>query len=224
MLPMARPRVHLLVSTALAWWTWRRWGPAGALAALVAGVLLDADHLVDYAFTGRGRRRTHYFAPLHGWEYPLTLALIALKGQASNAKGPVSDATSAQTDGEILIPTPPSGRHRWPAGRRRPLGERGRHPLARTRPRGQPWLRNGTPLARRRTRRSVPAWPAGAAAGLALGWALHLIIDVLSNRPRHPGVYLVLYRLAYAFRREATGWEDNRRFHSWAARPWWTWI
>lgn len=155
MLPMARPRVHLLFSLALAWWTWRRWGPAGALAALVAGVLLDADHLVDYAVTGRGRRRTHYFAPLHGWEYPLTLALIALKGQASNVNGPPGDATSA---------------------------------------------------------------------GLALGWALHIIIDVLSNRPRHPGVYLVLYRLAYAFRREATGWEDNRRFHSWAARPWWTWI
>jgi hypothetical protein len=66
--------------------------------------------------------------------------------------------------------------------------------------------------------------PVGAAlAGLAAGMWLHLLHDVLSNRPRHAGVYSLAYRLKHRFRKEATGWSKETGFHSWSALPWYRW-
>jgi hypothetical protein len=69
---VARPRVHLAVSLALAaaqYGRTRRLLPA--LAPLVGGFLVDADHLVDhwlYRALPRGAKE-RIILPLHGWEY-----------------------------------------------------------------------------------------------------------------------------------------------------------
>jgi hypothetical protein len=81
---MARPAVHLLVSTGLATYQWIRTGRlAPTLAPLVTGFLIDGDHLVDHVRyhrsgkTGDGR----VILPLHGWEYvPLLLLVERLLG------------------------------------------------------------------------------------------------------------------------------------------------
>ena len=65
--------------------------PAAALAFSAAGVLVDADHVVDYwRETGLNFRRqdfldhfsvhqpAHLVLPLHGWEWPLALAVAGL--------------------------------------------------------------------------------------------------------------------------------------------------
>jgi hypothetical protein len=61
-------------------------------------------------------------------------------------------------------------------------------------------------------------------AGLTAGLVLHLVQDVLTNRPRHSGVYLLAYRLAHRFDRDRIGWEKHATFHEWSGRPWYTWI
>jgi len=67
--------------------------------------------------------------------------------------------------------------------------------------------------------------PAVAAAlvGVALGMGLHLAVDVAGNRPEHPGVYALLYRLRHGFRREATGWTEEGGFHDWSGLEWHEW-
>lgn len=70
---MPRPRYHTALALSLAAITvatTRR--PKDALPILVAGVLVDLDHLVDYAYY-RLRGPGRFFAPLHGWEYVLGL-------------------------------------------------------------------------------------------------------------------------------------------------------
>jgi len=75
---VARPRVHLAASlglSALVWFRGRRALPA--LAPLVSGFLVDADHLVDYwLFRSRPARQRQIFLPAHGWEYVALLAII----------------------------------------------------------------------------------------------------------------------------------------------------
>lgn len=78
---MARPRTHVLSSLPLAYLISHRWGWAGALGALAAGVMIDGDHLVDYAWTRISRERNHFLAPLHGWEVALGLTLLASKAR-----------------------------------------------------------------------------------------------------------------------------------------------
>ena len=56
------------------------------------------------------------------------------------------------------------------------------------------------------------------------GLALHLVQDVIANRPRHAGVYALLYRLRHGFDRDRIGWEDHQAFHDWSDKPWYTWI
>src|SRR5436190_15265794 len=74
---MARPRFHALITAPLAWKAARDWGPAGVAGVVAGGLFIDADHLVDYAWTRLTGERTHFFAPLHGWEVTLALALAA---------------------------------------------------------------------------------------------------------------------------------------------------
>ncbi|MBX6773210.1 MAG: hypothetical protein IRY83_15920 [Chloroflexi bacterium] len=76
---MARPAVHLIVSTGLATLQWIRTGRLlPALAPFLTGFLIDADHLVDLARYQLGGRRTErrIVLPLHGWEYVPVLVLL----------------------------------------------------------------------------------------------------------------------------------------------------
>ncbi|MCC6628190.1 MAG: hypothetical protein IT340_12410 [Chloroflexi bacterium] len=72
---MARPRVHLAATVlALALLRRRLSWPERAVA-LVAGVLVDADHLVDLALARWAGRRRWVVLPLHGWELVAALLL-----------------------------------------------------------------------------------------------------------------------------------------------------
>lgn len=64
---------------------------------------------------------------------------------------------------------------------------------------------------------------AGALVGIAAGMWLHLGQDLATNRPRHAGVYSLLYRLHHGFRRDITGWHEGTGFHSWTHLPWYRW-
>lgn len=127
--------------------SYRRWGAAAAFGAVAGGVFIDADHLADYAWTRWRGEKSHYLAPLHGWEVASALAVAALM-----------------------------------AGRR------------------APWL--------------------GAAA---TGVWLHLVQDVVTNRPAHAGVYSLLFRVRHGFRREVTGWTEEGGFHNWSKLAWHQW-
>ena len=82
---MARPRFHALITAPLAWKVARDWGPAGVAGTIAGGLLIDADHLVDYGWTRLTGERTHYFAPLHSWELTVLLALAAWWGDREAA-------------------------------------------------------------------------------------------------------------------------------------------
>jgi hypothetical protein len=60
--------------------------------------------------------------------------------------------------------------------------------------------------------------------GLLAGLVLHLVQDVIANRPRHPGVYAILYRIRHGFDRDRIGWENHLSFHEWSGSPWYTWV
>lgn len=76
---MARPAVHLVISTGLATLQWIRTGRAApTLAPLVSGFLVDLDHsveLVRYRSSGR-RAQGRVILPLHGWEFIPVFALL----------------------------------------------------------------------------------------------------------------------------------------------------
>src|SRR2546423_11883087 len=74
---MARPRFHALVTAALAHRVARDWGLAGVAGTVAGGLLIDADHLFDYFWARLSGQRRYFFAPLHGWEVSLLLALAA---------------------------------------------------------------------------------------------------------------------------------------------------
>ena len=78
---MARPRTHVFSSLPLAYLISHRWGWLGAFGALAAGVLIDGDHLLDYAWTKISRARNHFLAPLHGWEVAIGLTVVAGKAR-----------------------------------------------------------------------------------------------------------------------------------------------
>ena len=172
---MARPRYHALLTAPVAWVAYRRWGAGAAVGALAAGVFVDLDHLVDYAWVRLRGERTHYFAPLHGWELALAAAAFAL----------------------------------WPAP--------GRHPYAEL---PDVVVKPPSRLSRLRGREWLPR----LAAGLSAGMVAHLAQDLVTNRPRHPGVYALSYRVARRFRREATGWGEHTGFHQWSDLPWYRWF
>jgi hypothetical protein len=62
-----------------------------------------------------------------------------------------------------------------------------------------------------------------ALIGLAAGMWFHMVLDVLVNRPKHPGVYSVLYRIRHGFTRESTGWSEMAGFHHWSDLSWHRW-
>ena len=67
---MPRPRYHAAVSLTLAALVVarsRRW--RDALPILIAGVLVDLDHLVDLAATRATRKTEWVILPLHAWEW-----------------------------------------------------------------------------------------------------------------------------------------------------------
>ncbi len=75
---MSRPLVHLGVSLGLAGLQYartRRFGPT--IAPLISGVLVDADHLVDYALQRVAPEPlgSRMILPVHGWE---VVPLVAL--------------------------------------------------------------------------------------------------------------------------------------------------
>lgn len=175
---MARPRFHALATAPLAWLMYRRHGWPAAAGTVAAGVFVDLDHLVDFAWTRLRGTRNHYLAPLHGWELALALsALVARAGAAPRAigTGATACAGAAQRKG-----------HRA-AGFKRVAAS-------------------------------------GVLFGLCAGLWLHLIQDLLTNRPRHAGTYSLLYRAWHGFTREATGWGEHPDFHGWSSRPWYSWF
>jgi hypothetical protein len=71
---MPRPRYHALLSLGLALLVVRRsrrW--RDALPVLVAGVLVDLDHLVDLGVNRRAGGVRYLILPLHAWEWVLGL-------------------------------------------------------------------------------------------------------------------------------------------------------
>ena len=94
---LARPRAHLAVSLCLAALQYartRRLLPA--IACLVSGFLVDADHLLDHQLYHRapaGRAdwaRRRLVLALHGWELlipVLVLESLVLRGRAATAHG-----------------------------------------------------------------------------------------------------------------------------------------
>ena len=72
------PHKHAIISTAVGvagWWTTGE--PRAGVAALLAGVLPDVDHLIDYAYYN-WRREHRLILPLHGYEFALLGAGTAL--------------------------------------------------------------------------------------------------------------------------------------------------
>lgn len=172
---MARPRFHALVTLPFAWGAYRRWGVGGAAGVMAAGVFVDLDHLIDYVWLRWRGQRSHYFAPLHGWELAAGLSALAL----------------------------------WVPQTAKTGASRPDH-VARQQPSPQGMLSQ--------------AQVADTVAGLATGLWVHLIQDVLTNAPRHAGVYSLTYRLRHGFRREITGWGEETRFHAWSKLPWYRWF
>ncbi len=71
---MARPRWHVLSGIPAVGLALARDGPLPAAAAACGAVLVDADHLLDWAMNGSpDTHATRVFIPLHGWELPLAL-------------------------------------------------------------------------------------------------------------------------------------------------------
>lgn len=74
---MPRPRVHALASLALGAGTYLlTHQPRTALAATATGVLVDLDHLVDWAAARLFKRKDLFLVPLHGWELALLLLFL----------------------------------------------------------------------------------------------------------------------------------------------------
>jgi hypothetical protein len=72
---MARPRVHAAAAVVALGLIHGRVRWADRLAFWAGSVLVDADHLVDYALRRAGQRQ-YLVLPLHGWEYVVVLALL----------------------------------------------------------------------------------------------------------------------------------------------------
>ncbi|MBV8713837.1 MAG: hypothetical protein JO020_27885 [Chloroflexi bacterium] len=81
---MPRPRYHTAVSLGLAGlvvWRSHRW--RDAIPVLIAGVLVDIDHLTDLFANRRAGRLAWVILPLHAWEWVLTLLARGSHGFAA---------------------------------------------------------------------------------------------------------------------------------------------
>jgi hypothetical protein len=73
------PHKHAMISAAVGtvgWWATGK--PAACMAALIAGVLPDIDHIIDYAYY-RWRGVHRLILALHGYEFVLLGTVIALR-------------------------------------------------------------------------------------------------------------------------------------------------
>ena len=80
---MPRPRYHTALSLGLAGlvvWRTRRW--RDAVPVLVAGILVDVDHLVDLFANRRAGRLLWIILPLHAWEW--VLGLVARRSRPTD--------------------------------------------------------------------------------------------------------------------------------------------
>jgi hypothetical protein len=195
---MARPRFHILATAPFAALAYRRWGPLGALGLTAGGVLVDLDHLADYFWVRLHKQRQHFLAPLHAWELVVAGgALLLWRRRGATRGAPLCAppwAGAKEADGADGADDALEAEDAADAPRLFPPGRGGR-------PGGQAFLE-----------------------GLLVGLALHLVQDVIANRPRHAGVYALLYRLRHGFDRDRIGWEDHQAFHDWSDRPWYTWL
>ena len=72
------PLGHTVVSAGIGVSVWAATGSAPALpAAIATGVLVDADHVLDFYYLYVKKDRRRIFVLLHGWEYSVVaLALV----------------------------------------------------------------------------------------------------------------------------------------------------
>jgi len=79
-----KPRYHTALSLGLAGlvvWRSRRW--RDAVPILIAGVLVDIDHIVDLLVNRHGSVPKWTILPLHAWEW--VLALLVRRSHAADA-------------------------------------------------------------------------------------------------------------------------------------------
>jgi hypothetical protein len=86
---MARPRSHVALAVVVVGAVGRWLGGPGRLAFLTTSVLVDADHLVDYALFRRAGRRRWVVLPAHAWEL-VPLLLLCGAWRPLRAVGPAA--------------------------------------------------------------------------------------------------------------------------------------
>ena len=210
---MARPVYHVLSTLPVVWWAGRRWGPLAALVALIGGVGIDIDHLVDYALLLRIRRASHLVVPLHGWEYPLILLGLIASGAIPR----------------WLRLLPAVWQHRLGNGWHVPAVQRSRAPDPGGAPLGLFRLVGPLAPAMATTAARCTAWPPWEmlVVVLTVAWTLHLALDSATNGPRQPKFYSLLYRMRWAFNVRRLGWHEELDLHDWANKarqPWWRYL
>jgi hypothetical protein len=73
------PQKHVMISAVIGSLSWLGTGEvATGVAALVAGVLPDVDHIVDYAYY-HWQKQHRLILLLHGYEYAMLGALLAMR-------------------------------------------------------------------------------------------------------------------------------------------------
>jgi hypothetical protein len=100
-----KPRYHTAVSLGLAVlvvWRTRRW--RDAIPVLIAGVLVDIDHLVDLAANRRSGRLAWIILPLHAWEWVLALLTHRSRSGYGFAGGLAAHLALDQTNHAITHP------------------------------------------------------------------------------------------------------------------------
>lgn len=78
------PHKHAVISAAIGTVGWRATDdPAAFVAAMLAGVLPDVDHIVDYEYF-RLRKSHRLILPLHGYEYTFLGGVLARRSRNKN--------------------------------------------------------------------------------------------------------------------------------------------
>ncbi|MBV9543565.1 MAG: hypothetical protein JOY61_04240 [Chloroflexi bacterium] len=103
---MPRPRYHAAVSLGLAALVVRRthrW--RDALPILIAGVLVDLDHLIDLVVNRRSGEETRYLIlPLHAWEWVFGLLMRGTRLSLNLAGGLAAHLALDQVNHAIRHP------------------------------------------------------------------------------------------------------------------------
>jgi hypothetical protein len=102
---MPQPRVHAAVSIGLAALVVarsRRW--RDAIPVLLAGVLVDIDHMLDYFANRSAEKPTWVVLPLHAWEWVFALAARRRRASDALAVGLAAHLALDQTNWAITHP------------------------------------------------------------------------------------------------------------------------